>query len=571
MRKPPRRRQRNQSDPKQMLIFIGASMIFLSVWQSFMPPPAPVNQAPVVSGELQAPQTVNGTINDLSASSLAGVSQADHLRSNTLSPVRNLQTLEAPLVQNVTINSRGQISKWINLEEQYAQITDNHISPYILADDSPNSPFVPPLLEIDINGQRHLADYQVKSAKEGAVTLNSKDSQLYVERRFEVDANLYAVNMTITVKNISNVPAQVELIGITRGAQSLSDGGGSMFSPPLNLLESLCATSDGLERDPLTSITSKREDSDPLSFDNVKWFGVDNRYFMSAMSSESRVRCVQSERIVDARLEVALTPDYAPISTRGIFYRNSLLPNAEYSHTVNFYMGPKRLEILNQHRPSLDEAIDFGIFSPICVPMLYAMRAFFSFINNWGIAIILLTLLVKLFTMPLTIKQYQSMAKMKALQPEMNEIKEKYQKSDPARFQQETMALYKKHGANPISGCLPMVVMMPIYFALYRTIFSAVELYQAPFFGWLADLSKPDPYFITPIILGGLMLIQARLQPNPSMDPVQRKMMTVFMPGFFSLMMLFLPSGLVLYILVNTVLGLFQQRYTIRKQEVAAV
>ena len=159
------------------------------------------------------------------------------------------------------------------------------------------------------------------------------------------------------------------------------------------------------------------------------------------------------------------------------------------------------------------------------------------------------------------------MAAMKKLQPEMTKLKEQYQKTDPMRFQQETMGLYKKHGVNPLAGCLPMVVMMPVYFALYRTIFSAVELYQAPFFGWLADLSMPDPYFITPVLLAGMMFIQTNLQPNPNMDPTQRKMMTIFMPIFFGAMMLFLPSGLVIYILVNTILGILQQRWIQNKSE----
>jgi YidC/Oxa1 family membrane protein insertase len=182
----------------------------------------------------------------------------------------------------------------------------------------------------------------------------------------------------------------------------------------------------------------------------------------------------------------------------------------------------------------------------------------------------LLTILVKLLTLPLTIKQYRSMAAMKKIQPEMQALKEKYQKQDPMRFQQESMALYKKHGVNPVAGCLPMLLMMPVYFALYRTIYSAVELYQASFFGWLSDLSMPDPYLITPVALGLLMLLQARLNPSPGMDPTQRKMMTTFMPLMFGGMMLFLPSGLVLYIFVNTVLGIFQQVWSQKQTEVAA-
>ncbi len=153
------------------------------------------------------------------------------------------------------------------------------------------------------------------------------------------------------------------------------------------------------------------------------------------------------------------------------------------------------------------------------------------------------------------------MNKMKALQPEMEEIKAKYQEKDALKLQEETMALYKKHNVNPAAGCLPLFLMMPVYMALYSTVGQAVELYQAPFFGWIQDLSASDPYFITPILLAMIMFVQAKLQPTTVSDPTQKFMFTYFMPGFFGMMMLFLPSGLVLYILINTVLGIVQQKW----------
>jgi YidC/Oxa1 family membrane protein insertase len=238
---------------------------------------------------------------------------------------------------------------------------------------------------------------------------------------------------------------------------------------------------------------------------------------------------------------------------------------------VDFYVGPKKLESLNAQEPSLSEAIDFGIFSPICIPMLWVMKLFFEMIPNWGIAIILLTILVKILTYPINAKQYESMNKMKALQPEMEALKAKYQATDPQKFQEETMNLYRKHQVNPASGCLPLFLMMPVYMALYSTIGQAVELYQAPFFGWITDLSAQDPYFITPILLGVVMFVQARLQPNTSADPMQQKMFLYFMPGFFTMMMLFLPSGLVIYIFVNTLLGIVQQKFQNKPQTKATI
>jgi YidC/Oxa1 family membrane protein insertase len=170
---------------------------------------------------------------------------------------------------------------------------------------------------------------------------------------------------------------------------------------------------------------------------------------------------------------------------------------------------------------------------------------------------------VKLITLPLTIKQYRSMAGMKKVQPQMKEIQAKY-KEDKTRMQQEMMKLYRENKVNPLSGCLPMIMMMPVYFALYRTIYSAVELYQADFLWWITDLSKQDPLYISPVLLGVLMIIQMQLNPSAG-DQAQQKILMWVMPIMFTGMMLFLPSGLVLYILVNTVLGIGQQWYMYRQ------
>jgi len=191
--------------------------------------------------------------------------------------------------------------------------------------------------------------------------------------------------------------------------------------------------------------------------------------------------------------------------------------------------------------------------------MLKVLQWFYGVLPNWGVAIILLTVLVKFFTLPLTVSQTKSMAAMKALAPEVEAIKKRYA-SEPMQANQEVMALYKANGVNPLAGCLPMLLMMPVYFALYKTIYSAVELYQAELGGWVTDLSVADPYFILPLVLGGAMFVQMRMTPS-SGDPMQQKMMQTVMPVMFTGMMLFLPSGLVVYILANTLLGILQQHY----------
>jgi len=170
--------------------------------------------------------------------------------------------------------------------------------------------------------------------------------------------------------------------------------------------------------------------------------------------------------------------------------------------------------------------------------------------------------------LPLTHKQYKSMASMKLIQPEMQALQAKY-KDDKLKLQQKMMELYKENNVKPLAGCLPALAMMPIYFALYRTIYSAVELFQAPFGFWIQDLSAKDPYFVTPVLLGVLMFVQTRLNPQAGDQTQQRIMMTV-MPVMFTAFMLFLPSGLVVYIAVNTVLGIVQQMLLMKKSEEAA-
>jgi YidC/Oxa1 family membrane protein insertase len=196
--------------------------------------------------------------------------------------------------------------------------------------------------------------------------------------------------------------------------------------------------------------------------------------------------------------------------------------------------------------------------------MLWLLNWFEGVIGNWGVAILLLTLVVRSLLYPITKKSSDSMKAMAALKPEMDKLKEKFG-GDKMRFNEELMKLYRANGVNPLSGCLPMVLQMPIWIALYRTIYSSVDLYQQPFIGgWIDDLSAKDPFYILPVALGGLMFAQQKLTPS-TMDSAQAKMMLYFMPGFMTLIMLNLPSGLNLYIMASSLLSVLSQAYINRK------
>lgn len=217
---------------------------------------------------------------------------------------------------------------------------------------------------------------------------------------------------------------------------------------------------------------------------------------------------------------------------------------------------------------NLKNAVDFGIWSVIALPMLRGLQLFYSYLQNWGLAIIFLTIIIRLAMFPLQHSSFKSMKKMQVLQPELKKIKEKY-KDDQRKQQEQTMALFKKHGANPVGGCLPLFLQMPIFFAFYRMLYNSVELVDAPFYFWIQDLSERDPFYVLPALVGGAMYFSMKLNPQTSMDPAQQKIMK-FMPLMFSAFLFTLPAGLNLYIFVSTIVGMAQQIFVYKRTPATA-
>ncbi len=226
---------------------------------------------------------------------------------------------------------------------------------------------------------------------------------------------------------------------------------------------------------------------------------------------------------------------------------------------LNGYIGAKEWKLFKKLDPRLTDAIEFGWFTFLSKPFFAIMLSIYNFVGNWGWAIVLFTLLVKLVLFPLSYKGMMSMQKLKDLAPKMKEIKEKYGK-DPAKMNQQMMELYKKNGANPMGGCLPMLLQIPVFFALYRVLLNADELQGAPWILWIHDLSRQDPYFILPILMGVTMFIQQHITPNNMTDPLQQKIFKWF-PVIMTFFFLTFPSGLVLYWLTNNILSIAQQYY----------
>jgi YidC/Oxa1 family membrane protein insertase len=438
------------------------------------------------------------------------------------------------------------------------------------------------------------------------------DGALFVEKRYVVEGP-YDVGLAITIYNLGAKDVTAQLVMNIHGWQRPDADEGGMFSPRPDLLAGSCMAGDEVEREEYHALLDEK-----LALTGqVKWAAVDTRYFMLAVLPRNlansqcsldaapvgvvTARIHQTQPAIAGGSALTCLPDW--VDRAGIPKCTSLLdklgakadmspkqladayaeqvgkqPAAETElkeaydrlrsrgglrYEFGLYAGPKDIELLDQAGQELREALDFGILSFLSIPMLYILRVAHDFVPSWALAIVILTVLVKLILLPLTHKSFAQMQRMQKLKPEMDKLREQLG-SDKQKLNQAMLQLYKTHKVNPLGGCLPMLLQMPVYIALYQTIYHSVELYQAPLFGWVTDLSAPDPYFVLPVILGVTMYVQQLITPT-SMDSAQARMMKYIMPVMFTGFMLFLPSGLVLYIFVNTILSLIQQYALQRK------
>ncbi|MGZ3768453.1 MAG: membrane protein insertase YidC [Bdellovibrio sp.] len=288
-------------------------------------------------------------------------------------------------------------------------------------------------------------------------------------------------------------------------------------------------------------------------FPAVSVLSVSSQYFAASIKDKSDIAPTVkvTSQVVD---QIALAElNYKPIQ---------LNPEIKFSNIL--YAGPKSIDTLKSVDPELAHIIDFGFFGFIARPLLYVMKGFHSVVGNWGWAIILLTLLVRLCVLPFNIMSFKSMKAMQKVQPVIQSLREKY-KDDPMRLNQEMMVVMKQHGANPVGGCLPMLLQIPVFFALYRVIGSSIELYNSPFILWIHNLSAHDPYYVLPVLMAVFMFIQQKLTPS-TMDPTQAKIMA-FLPLIMTVFMLQLPSGLTLYMVVSTLFGITQQYMIMREKK----
>ena len=386
--------------------------------------------------------------------------------------------------------------------------------------------------------------------EKGRLVLNGLVAGLQVRRELEFSADTYLIHEKILVINTGDRPANLS-IGCT-AAMSSSIGSGGQYDG-LRIAWDQDGSLDEEKSEKTLESTGIQAQG------KIYWGGPMSTYFLSAVLPGEidgvTVKGLLQNSIYRASVEQA---------------GRYIAPGDHQAISVSYWLGPKVRSELAAVSEQLAKSIDLGMFSIIAKALLLILETFHRYVHNWGVAIILLTVVIKAVFWPLTAKSYSSMEKMKQLQPLMQGIREKY-KDDKEMMNKEVMNLYKTYGVNPASGCLPILIQLPVFFGLYQALLTSIALRHASFITylpgtdiiWLADLSAKDPLYITPIVMGITMFLQQRLSP-PATDPTQQKVM-MFLPLIFTALFISFPAGLVLYWLANNILSIFQQWMMMRK------
>lgn len=546
----------------RLLLAIGLSFLVLFVWSMFFVD----NQAPT---DTQQAVPTGNTI-DQAGTEIAptpeksAISQleTDELKTSQVSenPSREI-TVETPFY-TVSLTAKGACFNSYILKNYRETVDADSANKQLIPRSFKNGEILLSLSGQSLKGLNE-AVFSVSESADRLVIEDAKQSLTFnwvaedgtiLTKTYTFDPFSYLIDLKIIMKNASDRVLKDQLILSVR--KPIEENQGYGFVGPSALID------DKLEQ----IKTKKIEDKDEYK-GKIKWISVEDRYFLSSIipSSEvnSRIKLVADDQIVENQL---VNPVF------------ELSPGTQKEFQFLVFMGPKSMELLDSLGYDLGKALNFGFFNLIAKPCLWFMNKIHSVVPNYGIAIIILTIFTKVLLWPLGNKSYKSMSEMKKLQPLMTEIREKY-KGDKQKMNQELMALYRTYKVNPMGGCLPMVLQIPVFFALYRMLYQAIELRHAPFFLWINDLSAPDRLFnfgfsipfmeppygipVLTIIMGATMLLQQKMSPPPG-DPTQAKMM-MLMPVVFTFIFINFSSGLVLYWLVNNVLSISQQYYVQKK------
>jgi YidC/Oxa1 family membrane protein insertase len=537
-------RNESQIDPKRFLLAMVISAILLFVWQSyFMPTPPP-----------QPAETANQTAAQVADTTQSQTKPMEVVPVPAKEVAKRVDTIRTKHFELQFSNQGARLVSTKVLEPaQYIAAGD-------LLGDVPRDgrfPFAVGFLK-DAQVVPSTAMFELdeaKSVKAGDVytTLAYRyvdpAGQFVLHQTYVVEPSKpYELKLDVRVQNVSGQSITNALTFDVAGYKNPEETS-SFLDPRPDAVESICKLTDDLERKPYGSVES------PMKFGTaeelVTWAGVDKRYFLFAAVPEKPFASCEFE-----------TLDENYLRTRLVSSEMTIAAGQAASHHFRLFVGPKDQDVLDAAGADLAEAIDYGMLAFLSRPMRWLLVMLYGFVNNWGFAIILLTIIVRLLMWPMNHKVYANSERMKDIQPIINSIKEKY-KDDQQRQAEETMKAFKENNVSAL-GCAPMLLQFPIFLALYFMILNSVELYQANFAFWYVDLSAPDPYFVLPVAMGVVMLIQQSMMtveaPNPQMQTIMK-----IMPITFTAFMLFLPSGVVLYYFASMLIGIIQQ-YMIKKQ-----
>jgi YidC/Oxa1 family membrane protein insertase len=543
------------TDNRRFLLAIVASMAIVFGWQLLFPAakPKPVaaagntlGSAPVAAGAV-----ASGPVPIPVAPPVGAVPEAPE----------ELVTLRGTEFAVVLSSHGGAIARIELLGEKFQRTVDGKLVPIDMVHVAKGAPL--PLSVVVSRELGGAADPMLDPGARASMRLVSKDAvgavfegragAVTVKKSYRLTGKPYEVAVEI---ELGGAPVAGTVSVLFDGYMPPSTSSGGIFSgPALDFVRPACRAGKKTERFKVDG-----DDSMQRLEGAVAWAGIDQHYFTAALlPSEPGGTCLF---VKGAEKGSAAAIIQYPLDAAG----------RKLAFTL--FAGPKQLDLLKSyatlggHERAFESAIDYGpvsnFFAFFAQILLGVMRWFHGFVANWGTAIILLTITVKVLLYPLTLKSMQSMNAMRKLQPEIEKLKAKHG-DDREAMSRAQMALFQQHKVNPAGGCLPMLLQMPIWFALYAALQTSVELYRAPFL-WMTDLTQQDPYFILPVAMGVTSFIMQKFSPQPT-DGTQAKMMLYFFPGFFTVMMLFVPSGLTLYIFVNNLLSIAQQQLVNRMQD----
>jgi YidC/Oxa1 family membrane protein insertase len=547
-------------EQSRLFIAIAISFLIFFLWSKFFAPQPPQVPSEAVKEETQsqpAQTEVKKPVGDVKAEPVKPVVV------NKPSKTARTLTVDTPLFKMTLSEKGGAVTGLVLKEYREAIEKDSPLKELIHKDTSGGSVLVA------LSGQGQ-ADFEtaVFSTDLENDTLEIKDGPsqikfqyqaengLIVEKIYSFTPDSYLIDLKVEVYNGGDQAYQGSLAVELRNSIN-KDAGRLGFEGPSGYV-------DGN----LQQIKVKDIDEQNKFSGNIRWVAIEDRYFMTSIIPEGDFNGHMKLVLNDKFLKNQIVKDIIGLS-----------PQKSDSVTLKLFMGPKSLSLLKSFNNHLDKAINFGWFDFLAKPCLWFMNFIYKYIPNYGIAIIILTIVTRGIFWPLAKKSYKSMGEMRKIQPLMQEIREKY-KDDKTRMNQEMMTLYRTYKINPMGGCLPMLIQLPVFFALYRMLYSAIELRHAPFFGWITDLAAPDRLFnfgfkiplmeppygipVLTLIMGASMLLQQKMTPTPG-DPAQAKMM-MLMPVVFTFIFINFSSGLVLYWLVSNIFSMAQQYYTQKRK-----